>query len=210
MEVTLAPRTESVLRRTGDVAGAVLLLGLALPLLALSALAVLVTSGRPVFFGHERLGRHGRPFRCWKLRTMVVGAEDRLREDPSLRRRYVQNGFKIPEEEDPRVTPVGRWLRRRHLDELPQLVNVLNGTMSLVGPRPLVREELSRYGQDAQELLSVKPGIVGEWASRGRARPTYPERAELELRYVRERSPGRDLRILARSVGAVLRGQAEG
>lgn len=210
MEVTLAPRTESVLRRTGDVAGAVLLLGLALPVLAVSALAVLLTSGRPVFFGHERVGRHGRPFRCWKLRTMVVGAEDRLRKDPRLRRRYVQNGFKIPEEEDPRVTPVGRWLRRRHLDELPQLVNVLNGTMSLVGPRPLVREELSRYGRDAQELLSVKPGIVGEWASRGRARPTYPERAELELRYVRKRSPGRDLRILARSVGAVLRGQAEG
>lgn len=208
MEVTLAPRAESAGRRAGDLVGAVVLLALCLPVLVAVAAAVLVTSGRPVFFGHERIGRFGRPFRCWKFRTMVADAEERLQEDPDLRRRYLANGFKVPETEDPRITRLGQWLRRRHLDELPQLVNVLNGTMSLVGPRPLVREELSWYGDQVDELLSVRPGMAGEWASRGRGRPGYPERVELELRYVREATVRDDLRILVRTSVAVLRGQS--
>lgn len=209
MEVTLRTRTDGGLRRAADVAGAVVLLAATLPLLAGAAVAVLLTSGRPIFFGHIRVGRDGLPFRCWKLRTMEVGAEDRLREDVDLHRLYVENGFKVPAERDPRLTPVGRHLRRRYLDELPQLFNVLNGTMSLVGPRPLVRDELAWYGEAAGELLAVRPGIVGEWTSRGPARPDYPERARLELDYVRGRTPGRDLQILSRSAWVVLRGHPE-
>jgi lipopolysaccharide/colanic/teichoic acid biosynthesis glycosyltransferase len=135
---------------------------------------------------------------------MTPGAELYLALDPELRERHARNGFKLPLREDPRITRVGRWLRRTHLDELPQLVNVLTGTMSLVGPRPVIEPELAHYGDAAEELLSARPGIVGAWTSRGRRRPPYPERARLELAYVRTRSLRSDLRILAASVPIVL------
>ncbi|HEX6939830.1 MAG TPA: sugar transferase [Longimicrobiales bacterium] len=207
--VMLAPTSRGLARRAADILGASILLVLTAPLLAAAALAVVIGSGRPVLFGHVRLGRGGRPFRCWKLRTMVVDAEAQLERDAALRRRYIECGFKIPLSEDPRVTRVGRWLRRTHLDELPQLFNVLRGEMSLVGPRPIVRDELEWFGADAAVLLSEKPGIFGEWASRGRRRPGYPERARLELQYVRNRTLGRDLRILLRSIPAVFGGQGD-
>jgi exopolysaccharide production protein ExoY len=209
MVVTSPPVRTDALRRVADVAAGSLLLLLTLPLLAASALAVLLTSGRPVFFGHVRVGRAGKPFRCWKLRTMEVDAERRLEREPELQHLYRSNGFKVPEDEDPRLTPVGRWLRRRYLDELPQWFNVLNGTMSLVGPRPVVAEELACFGDDVDVLLQARPGIFGEWTSRGRSRPDYPERASMEVDSVRNRSVRRDLTILGRSVLVVLRGQVE-
>ena len=193
-------------RHAADVVAAGLLLLFAAPLLAVCALAVLIESGRPVFFGHRRLGRDGRPFRCWKLRTMLPGAEELLERDAGLKSRYVQNGFKLRSGEDPRVTRVGRWLRRRHLDELPQLINVLGGSMSLVGPRPVVPAELTEYGPQGADLLRVKPGITGAWTSLGRRRTDYPERARLELDYVRNRGIRADLTILLRSIPAVLQG----
>jgi len=199
-----------VLRRIVDVIGATVLLVLTAPLLALGALAVWLDSGRPVLFGHVRLGLGGRPFRCWKLRTMVVDAEERLEREPALKKRYIENGYKLPDWADPRITRVGRWLRRTYVDELPQLFNVLGGSMSLVGPRPVVRGEIEWYGDAASELLSEKPGIFGEWTSRGADRPDYPERARIELEYVRSRTPLRDLRILMRSIPVVLRGQGAG
>jgi lipopolysaccharide/colanic/teichoic acid biosynthesis glycosyltransferase len=193
--------------RALEMLGATAALVLSLPLLAVGAAAVALESGRPVFFGQTRLGKDGKPFRCWKLRTMTTDAEARLSQDSVLRERYRENGFKIPTEEDPRVTPVGRRLRLRYLDELPQLINVLNGTMSLVGPRPIVPDELEHYGSDAAELLSVKPGVFGAWTARGRDRPDYPERVGVELEYVRRQSVAAKLAILARSVPVVLRGQ---
>jgi exopolysaccharide production protein ExoY len=196
-------------KRVLDVPAALLLLALAAPLLLLAAAAVLVTSGRPVLFGHRRLGRHGTPFRCWKLRTMQIDAEQVLSTSPGLREQYVANGYKLPHAADPRLTRVGGFLRRTHIDELPQLVNVLNGTMSLVGPRPVVADELRNYGEYGAELLRVRPGIIGEWTSRGRARPPYPERAALELAYIRERSLTRDAHLLLRAVPVILRGQTE-
>lgn len=197
----------------GEAAGRVLavlvasvLLVLTLPIMLGAAVAVLVFSGRPIFYGHERVGRYGRPFRCWKLRTMEPGAERRLHLEPTLHQRYVRNGYKLPLESDPRVTSVGYWLRRTYVDELPQLLNVLNGTMSLVGPRPLVAEELDEFGRDADELLSVRPGIFGAWTSLGRHRPGYPERTRIELEYVRTRSFRGDLALLGRSLPVILRG----
>lgn len=197
----------------GRVVEVILALALALvtlPLLALAALAVLISSGRPVFYGHERVGRGGRAFRCWKLRTMRVDAESRLHEDPELRDRYRSNGYKLPTDEDPRVTPVGGWLRRSYLDELPQLFNVLGGSMSLVGPRPVVRQELEEFDGEVDLLLSTRPGIFGAWNSRGPRRPPYPDRARLELEYIRTRSLRRDVKILARSLPVVLRGYRNG
>ena len=195
------------LRRFFDVLGAAVMFFVTLPLLLGGLALVWVADGRPVLFGHPRVGRRGKPFRCWKVRTMAVGAEQVLERDPELRRRHRQNGFKLPDAEDPRVTRWGRWLRRTHVDELPQLFNVLRGDMSLLGPRPVVADELDRFGSGREELLEVRPGIFGPWNSLGRARPPYPERAELELSYVRDRSLRRDLEILGRSVVAVLRGQ---
>lgn len=204
------PRTAGeTSRRIAAIGTAGVLLLLTLPLMVGAALAVLLLSGRPVFYGHERVGRYGRPFRCWKLRTMEPDAELRLHEEPHLHRRYVSNGYKLPLDSDPRITSVGRWLRRTYLDELPQLVNVLNGTMSLVGPRPLVAEELEEFGSDASELLSVRPGIFGAWTSLGRDRPGYPERTRIELEYVRTRSFRGDLTLLGRSLPVVLRGSDE-
>jgi lipopolysaccharide/colanic/teichoic acid biosynthesis glycosyltransferase len=194
-------------RRWFDVAAASVLLVVALPLLAISAVAILLDSGGPVFFGHMRVGRGGRLFRCWKLRTMVLDAEERLEHEPELRRRYLGNGYKIPADQDPRITFIGRQLRRSYLDELPQLFNVLNGSMSLVGPRPIIPGEMAEYGDRAAGLLSVRPGVFGAWTVRGRERPNYPERAVIELEYVRRRSFGRDLVILLQSVPVVLRGQ---
>ena len=195
------------MKRVSDVVFALVLLLLTAPILLLAALTVLVTSGRPVFFGHHRVGRHGIPFRCWKLRTMSVGAELVLVTNPRLHARYMANGFKLPLSSDPRVTPVGAMLRRSYIDELPQLFNVLNGSMSMVGPRPIVAQEVAEYGAAAGELLSARPGIFGAWAAEGRSRPAYPRRTELELEYVRRRSLVLDLMILMRSVPVVLLGQ---
>lgn len=197
------------LRRAVDVVGAAVLLALTAPLLVGGAALVVVGGGRPIFFGHQRVGRYGRPFRCWKLRTMTVGAEEALERDPVLRAHHRANGFKLPTASDPRVPWWGRILRRTYLDELPQLLNVLAGEMSLVGPRPVVPDELEMFGGERDTLLTVKPGIFGAWNSCGRARPPYPERAQLELDYVRNRAWTRDLRILVRSIRAVVQGQGD-
>ena len=197
--------------RIADFSAAWLLLLLASPLIAVGATLVLVTSGRPALFAHVRVGRRGRPFRCWKLRTMRSDAEELLVADPELRCRYVENGFKLPSAQDPRVLPGGAWLRRLYVDELPQLWNVIRGDMSLVGPRPVVERELDLFGDDVTALLERRPGVFGEWTSRGRRRPPYPERVRVEMEYVNDPTLRRSLRILVRSVGAVLRGQgAEG
>lgn len=198
-------------KRAFDVVVTLLLLVPAFPFLLVSALLVKLTSRGPIFFGHTRLGLGGRTFRCLKFRTMVDGAEAWLDADPELKARHRRNGFKLPRGEDPRVTKVGRFLRYTHLDELPQLLNVLRGDMSLVGPRPIVTEELEHYGDWKDEFLSIRPGIFGPWTAKGGTRPGYPERAEVELSYPRSRSGvWGDLIILIRNLPVLLNGQEEG
>lgn len=158
-------------------------------------------------FGHARLGLNARVFRCLKFRSMHMDAEGRLRADLPLYGEYMRNNYKLPEGRDPRLTRVGRWLRRLSLDELPQLVNVARGDMSLVGPRPIVPDELSQYGPGAATFLSLKPGMTGAWAVNGRSRVGYPHRADIELDYVRQWSLGRDLWILLRTFRTVLVGE---
>ncbi|MGH7467532.1 MAG: sugar transferase [Longimicrobiales bacterium] len=198
----------SARHRVFDMVGALLLLVLALPPLLLGMFATALT-GRPIFFGHRRLGLGGRSFLCWKLRTMSVDAEERLDREPELFDRYVRNGYKLPAATDPRITFLGRVLRHTYIDEIPQLFNVLRGEMSLIGPRPIVEAELRNYGPRGDDLLRAKPGLIGAWTSLGRRRPPYPIRARLELEYVRNRSLLGDLRILLRSVPVVLRGQSD-
>lgn len=174
------------------------------PLMALIALAIRIEGGGPVIFAQRRVGSGGRAFRCYKFRSMRVDAEELLRRDPALLQGYLGNNFKLPAGKDPRITRVGRFLRTTSLDELPQFWNVVRGDMALVGPRPVVPDELDHYGEEARLLLSVRPGIAGAWAVNGRSRVGYPVRANIELAYVRNWDLSLDLSILARAVPVVL------
>ncbi|MEO7083894.1 MAG: sugar transferase [Gemmatimonadaceae bacterium] len=192
-----------IVKRAIDVTVAAVGLILTAPIIALAAIAVrLESAGSPVF-RHERVGYRGKRFLCLKLRTMRVDAEECLRSDSAMYEEYRKHHFKIPEDRDPRVTGLGRWLRRTSLDELPQLWNVLVGEMSLVGPRPVVLEELEMYGREKSVVLSVRPGITGAWAVAGRQSLGYPERCSIELRYVRTWHLSGDLKILARTLWVV-------
>jgi len=172
--------------RALDVVVSATLLVLTSPLLAVAALAVRLESRGPVFYRQRRVGRGGEPFELWKLRTMVPGAESM---GAGL---YVLEG-------DPRITRTGRLLRRFSLDELPNLVNVLRGDMALVGPRPTVQEQVDRYTDRQRRRLDVKPGITG-WAQiNGRTSLPWPERIELDVWYVENRSLRLDLRILLKT-----------
>jgi exopolysaccharide production protein ExoY len=163
--------------------------------------------GGPAMFRHYRVGCGGRLFRCVKFRTMRPDAERALREvlerNPALREEWHRDQ-KLTD--DPRVTPLGKWLRRSSLDELPQLLNVLRGEMALVGPRPITVPELRRYGRARWQYLSVLPGMTGLWQVSGRNRTSYERRVELDQQYVKNRSAWLDCKILARTVLVVLTG----
>jgi lipopolysaccharide/colanic/teichoic acid biosynthesis glycosyltransferase len=158
-----------------------MLLVLTLPVFAVVAVLIKATSPGPVLFRHKRLGRGDKEFWCVKFRTMVVDAEEQLQRDPRLRQQF-EVKFKL--EDDPRLTPVGAFLRRTSIDELPQLLQVLKGDMSLIGPRPIVKPELARYGAYQQKLLTVKPGLSGFWQACGRSETTYDERVRMDMDYV--------------------------
>jgi len=192
------------IRRAIDILGAAAFLVVLSPLFALIAALVWGKMGRPILHAQQRVGRSGRLFPLYKFRSMVADAEHLLRASPELYQRYVASNFKLPPEEDPRITRLGRFLRRASLDELPQLWNVLKGDMSLFGPRAIVPEEVANYGDYARMLLRVKPGLTGLWQVSGRSSIGYPERARMDLQYVGRRSLREDLRILLRTLPAVL------
>lgn len=194
-----------ITKRAIDVPAALILLVALAPLMLILALAIRLTSRGPILFGHERLGRKGRTFRCYKFRTMYADAEHKLLSDPVLYSAYVANDYKLPDGRDPRVTPFGAFLRKSSLDELPQLFNVFRGDMSLVGPRPIVQDELDLWYSDRGALLlKAYPGLTGRWQVMGRSALGYPERVGIELAYVREWSLLGDLRYLVGTVPAVL------
>lgn len=190
-----------------DQFAALLLLLLFAPLMAVIALLVWRRDGAPVLFGHYRIGQHGRPFRCLKFRSMYLDSEAMLREllerDPAARAEW-ERDHKLSD--DPRITPIGHFLRRTSLDELPQLFNVLRGEMSLVGPRPITLAELPRYGQVRWHYLSVRPGMTGLWQVSGRNDTTYDERVELDREFVEQHSLRLRLSILLRTLRVAIRG----
>jgi exopolysaccharide production protein ExoY len=201
--VASAP-AESRAKRALDL---VLILGLApvtLPLGLLTAVLVKVTSRGPVLFGHARIGLGGERFTMYKFRTMHRDAERLLQQDPGLWNDYVTNGYKVPAELDRRITPLGRFLRRSSLDELPQIINVLTGQMSLVGPRPVVPEEVENYGDQRPIYLSVRPGITGAWQVNGRSTVDYPDRVHIDTEYVNSWSVWLDVKILVKTPIVVL------
>jgi lipopolysaccharide/colanic/teichoic acid biosynthesis glycosyltransferase len=189
------------LKRGLDLIAAGLLLVLVSPILACGLLAVQIESGRPVIYRRRVMGQSGRTFDAFKVRTMVPDADEVLQRDSSLRSAFAASNKLLG---DPRVTRVGRWLRRLSIDELPQLVNVLRGEMSLVGPRMITPAELPEWGETAALLLSVRPGLTGLWQVSGRQELTKADRIRLDGDYVQRMSLGLDLAILARTVPAVL------
>ncbi len=197
---------EKVIKRLVDAVAAGLLLILLSPLMAIIAFLVKLTSSGPAIFLQERLGKNGSKFRILKFRTMRANAEQLLLSSPELYQQYQENNFKLPDGQDHRITKIGKLLRASSLDELPQLVNVLRGDMSLVGPRPIVPAEIHNYGEYASLLLSVKPGMTGNWQINGRSKIVqYSDRVKLDIEYVRDQSTSADLQILIRTVGAVAR-----
>ncbi|HZT05246.1 MAG TPA: sugar transferase [Steroidobacteraceae bacterium] len=193
-------------KRVLDVVGAIVLAAVFAPLIL--AIAVLMhREGDSIIYKHRRIGRNGRVFECLKFRTMVPNADQVLREilerDPLIKAEWVRD-HKL--RCDPRVTRLGRFLRRTSLDELPQLWNVMRGEMSLVGPRPVVREELLRYGRNVRAYLSAKPGITGLWQVKGRNDTDYRRRVVLDTYYVRNQNLALDLYILMKTTRVVLGG----
>jgi lipopolysaccharide/colanic/teichoic acid biosynthesis glycosyltransferase len=191
-------------KRLLDVAVALALLVLLLPAMVVVAVLVRASGTGPLFFKQRRLGLGGREFWCVKFRTMVVDAEARLQSDPELQRQF-QEHYKL--DVDPRVTPVGDFLRRTSLDELPQLVQVLAGDMTLIGPRPIVPPEMEKYGDKAMKLLTVKPGLSGLWQACGRSDTTYEERVLMDMLYIDHRSFALDLQLLFLTGVAVIKRQ---
>lgn len=178
-------------------------------LIVVGVVAVIMTAsgeGSKLFFGHRRIGRNGKVFKCWKIRTMVLDAETRLREhlanNPEAAAEWARD-HKL--ENDPRITRVGRFLRRTSLDELPQIWNVLKGDMSFVGPRPVVRLEMHKYGIHRPIYTSVKPGVTGLWQVSGRNDLSYDERVQLDVDYVRGMSFRQDVALIAKTAMVVVR-----
>lgn len=194
-------------KRAFDIA--ISLIGLVVfgPLMLLIALLILVTDGRPVLFAHQRIGREGRPFDCLKFRTMARDPkrilELHLEKDPVARREWATLR-KL--QADPRITSIGAFLRKTSLDELPQLINVLRGDMSMVGPRPVVLAETARYGRYISYYCNTRPGLTGLWQVSGRNLTTYRRRVALDIYYCRNQNIYFDLLIVVRTVPVILSG----
>lgn len=188
-------------KRLFDVVASLLALVLLFPLFAIVGLIIAARDGFPVIYRHARVGRHGKPIHILKFRSMVKNAEEVLKADPVLHAEFLKS-FKL--ENDPRVTKIGAFIRRTSLDELPQLLNVVVGEMSLVGPRPVVPNELERYEERQDVYLAMIPGCAGLWQCSGRSDTTYAERVQLDLEYYSNASFWTDVSILFRTASAIL------
>ncbi|MEH7444003.1 sugar transferase [Bacillus sp. JJ1122] len=193
------------MKRLVDIVGALSGLMLLLPVFILiTALLKFEDSKAPAVFKQMRVGRNGKLFYIYKFRSMVVNAENKLKANKELYKKYLDNNYKLEPHEDPRITKIGGFLRKTSLDEIPQFINIFKGDMSLVGPRPVVQEELREYGEKTKEFLSVKPGATGYWQVSGRSNVGYPERVHLELHYVYNQSFLFDIKIILKTVLLVI------
>nr|WP_314259316.1 sugar transferase [uncultured Devosia sp.] len=191
-------------KRSFDIMAASAMLLFALPAIFFIAVIMFSTDRGPIFFGHERIGLNGRRFRCLKFRSMVVNSQEALQRHlelfPQARAEW-EESQKLTN--DPRITPIGRFLRVTSLDELPQLLNVIRGDMSLVGPRPIVQDEVIRYADEIEHYSAVRPGITGLWQVSGRSDTGYDQRVQLDSLYVREWTFLGDMVILFKTVKVV-------
>ena len=192
-------------KRLFDILFSLSVLILFAPVYLLLAFLIALSSSGPIFYVQERVGKNHKRFYCLKFRTMVENADDILLEimenSPHLRQEFEDN-FKL--KQDPRITGIGRFLRMTSLDEFPQFWNVLKGDMSVVGPRPLVEEELPRYGRHINKILTIRPGITGLWQVSGRNDIPYPRRVQIDLYYANDKNLWMDMWILFKTIGVVI------
>ncbi|WP_163526609.1 sugar transferase [Halobacillus ihumii] len=201
---SLRLNTYIISKRCLDIFSAVLLLVLLSPVILVVTVVLYLMPRHNVIFKQERIGQNRKKFRIVKFCTMVNNAENVLKDNTLLYQEFVENGYKLDQNKDPRITKVGSFLRKSSIDEIPQLINVLKGDMSLVGPRPVINSELKEYGDQKDLFLSAKPGITGYWQVSGRSNVGYPERKELELFYIEKKSFTFDISIIFKTVKVVL------
>lgn len=205
-EVETYPKKSTMyffIKRVIDIIGSLVGIVLLSPVFLILGILVKLDSKGPVFFAHKRLGYHGELIKIYKFRTMVTNAEKLLDElSPEQKEEFSKN-FKL--ENDPRITKIGNLLRKTSLDELPQLLNILKGDLTIVGPRPIIEKEIELYGKYGKKLLTVKPGLTGYWQVNGRSDTTYEERVQLDMYYIDHRSIGLDIKIIFKTFSEVFK-----
>lgn len=189
-------------KRILDIIFATIGLIILLPIFAIIALAIKIESKGPVFFNHTRIGKNGKLIKIYKFRSMIDNAEELIKNFTPEQMKEFKEYYKLSN--DPRITKVGKIIRKASLDELPQLINIIKGDLSIIGPRPVVEEELKKYGDNAEKFLSVTPGLTGNWAANGRSCTSYEQRMEMELFYVDNISLKLDLKIFFKTIEAVI------
>jgi lipopolysaccharide/colanic/teichoic acid biosynthesis glycosyltransferase len=189
-------------KRAIDIIGAILGLIILSPVFLIISIIIKLDSKGPAIFAHRRLGYKGEIIKVYKFRSMVTNAEELIEKLPEEQKLEFYRNFKL--ENDPRITKIGHFLRKTSLDELPQLLNILKGDLTIVGPRPIVEKELKMYGKYGEKLLTVKPGLTGYWQVNGRSDTTYEERVQLDMDYIDKRSLLLDIVIMFKTFGAVL------
>lgn len=181
------------------------LIGLILlsPIFLLLTIIIKIDSKGPAFFAHTRYGKNGKKFKMYKFRTMYENAQDMIKDFTPEQMKEWKENFKL--KDDPRITKVGKFLRKTSLDELPQIVNIIKGDLSIIGPRPVIEEELEKYGDNKDKFLSVTPGLTGYWQANGRSSTTYEQRMEMELYYIDNISPKLDVKIFFKTIESVIK-----
>ena len=192
-----------VVKRVFDIVFSLIGLILLSPVFLIISIIIKLDSKGPVFFVHGRIGEKGKPIGIYKFRTMVNNAEDLIKSFTPEQKEEFERSYKL--ENDPRITKVGDFLRKTSLDELPQILNILKGELSIIGPRPIVQAELDKYEDNKDKFLSVRPGLTGYWAANGRSDTSYEERMQMELYYVDNMSFKLDVKIFFKTIFAVLK-----
>lgn len=195
----------SLFKRTIDIVVSLIAIVLLSPIFLIVALAIRFDSKGKVVFGHERIGKGMKKFKIYKFRSMYENSQEIFNNFTDEQKKEYYINFKL--ENDPRITRIGGFLRRTSLDELPQLINILKGDMSIVGPRPIVEKEIERYGVYAETVFAVLPGLTGYWQANGRSYTTYEERVEMDMYYIKNRSLWMDIKIMFKTVTSVIKGE---
>ncbi len=191
------------IKRFMDVILATIALVVLSPIFLIIAIAIKIESKGPVFFKHTRIGKNGKIIKLYKFRSMVINAEELIKSfTPEQMKEYKEN-YKLTN--DPRITKIGKFLRKTSLDELPQLLNIIKGDLSIIGPRPVVTDELEKYGANTKKFLSVTPGLTGYWAANGRSCTTYEQRMQMELYYIDNLSLKMDIKVFFKTIEAVIK-----
>lgn len=196
-------KTYLILKRIFDFISSLIGLIIFSPILIIIAIAIKLDSKGPIVFGHTRMGKDGKEIKVYKFRSMVENAQEVFNNFTPEQKAEFNKNFKL--ENDPRITRVGNFLRKTSLDELPQLWNIIKGDMSVVGPRPIVKKEVLKYGDAFKKVFSVKPGLTGYWQANGRSDTTYDERVKMDLHYIDNRSTIMDIKIIFQTLRSVIK-----